>query len=80
MTGDIRPLCKTYMGMGYFTMKAAQLRISVQQLNNILKGKSKNPVVYDECLSEVRERMEQRQANFERVEQLQELERKIFTR
>ena len=79
MTDDIRSLCKTYLGSGYFRRKASQLRISRQQLDNILSGKSKNPEVYDECLGEVRERMEQRQANFERVEQLQELERKIFT-
>ena len=80
MIDDIRPLCKTYMGSSYFRRKASQLRISRQQLDNILSGRSKNPEVYDECLSEVRERMEARQANFKRIEQLQQLEHKIFTK
>lgn len=79
MTGDLRRLCKTYLGAGYFTRKARQLRISRQQLDNILSGKCLNPEVYDECLGEVRDRMEQRQANFHRIEELKELERKIFT-
>lgn len=74
---DYRPLFKQYMGSGYFRKKAKDLRISRQTLSNILGGKTQNTKVLDDCLSELKEKMDTRAAALRRVKELTKIHKQL---
>ena len=47
--------------------KAKELKIRPESLSRILSGKVNNPDILDDCLTELRERIEKRNAEVERI-------------
>lgn len=76
-TKDWRPLFKRYMGFGYMSTKSLKLRIARQTLSNILAGKRINPEILDECLQELKQKMETRAAAVKRVNELTQIHRQL---
>lgn len=76
-TKDWRPLFKMYMAAGYFKKKARQFKVERHTISNILSGRTKNPTILDECLKELREKMDARASAIARVRELTQTHREL---
>jgi len=76
---DYRPLFKRYMGPGYFQRKAEEKRMSRQNLSNILKGRTNNVAVLEECLSELNEKIDIRTRTLQHANNLTELHKRLLS-
>lgn len=74
---DYRPLFKRHMGSGYFEKKAKDFRVTPKTISNVLGGLNANPAILDECLSELKEKLEQRDKALRRIHELTETHKQL---
>lgn len=74
---DIRDDIKHFMGVGYITEKAKELRLHPDTLSRILAGRSNNQDVYDECLSELNKRIREKNEAVQEHRRQREMHRQL---